>query len=69
MFIFYVFDHKYLFWANLVQKLKVNVQIEIWYKDQFEYAKFNGGAYFVCFTLKIAIPYGKFGLKKLQLSV
>ena len=33
---------------------KLFVQSEIWYKDQFEYAKFNGGVYFICFRLKIA---------------
>ena len=30
---------------------KLFVQGELWYKDQFEYAKFNGGVYFTCFKM------------------
>ena len=32
MFTFFVFDHKYTFWANLVQKFKI-AQSEILHKD------------------------------------
>ena len=30
---------------------KLFVQSEIWYKDQFQYKKFNGGVYFICFRI------------------
>ena len=42
---------------------KLFVQSEIWYKDEFEYAIFNGDIYFICFRLKIATLFGKFGPK------
>ena len=32
---------------------KLFVQSEFWYKDLLENSKFNGGVYFICFTLEI----------------
>ena len=33
MFTFSVFDREYLFWANLVQKVTIITEAEIWYLD------------------------------------
>ena len=41
---------------------KLFVQSEIWYLDQFEYAEFNGGVYYICFRLEIP-SLVKFSLK------
>ena len=57
---FALFDRKCSFWANLVQKVKV--QAGIWYLDSFEYVEFNGDVYFFCFLLEIRV-LGKFGPK------
>ena len=47
---FSVLDQKYPFWVNLVQKIKIqlkkSVDAEIWYRDQLEFAKFNGDIHF-----------------------
>ena len=54
---FFVFDHNYSFGANLVQKLKMPVQAEIWYLGQSEYAEFS-------FFLRLEVFFlGKSGLK------
>ena len=60
MFNFSVFEQKYLFSENLVQKIKI--YNEIWYLESFEYAKFNIDVHSFCFLLEI--PFlGKFGQK------
>ena len=64
VFIFSVFDHKYLSWTNLAQKFKNCLfKVKFGTKTKFEYAKFNGGVYFICFRLKIATLFGNFGQK------
>ena len=50
MFTFSVFNCKYLFLANLVQKNEnLWIEAKIYYLDYFEYAKFNGGVHFFWF--------------------
>ena len=63
MFIFFAFDHKYLSWANLLQKFKIVCSEWNLIQRVFEYAKFIGGVYFICFRLNIATFFGKFGPK------
>ena len=60
MFTFSVFEHKYFLGQIWFKNSKLFVPGEIWYKDWFEYAKFNGGVYFICFRVKIATLFGKF---------
>ena len=44
------------------KKIKLTVQAEIWYLDKFEYAEFNDGVQFFCFSSEI--PFlDKFGPK------
>ena len=67
--IFFVFNHKYLSRANLVQKFKIACSKLNLKQRVFEYAKFNGGVYFICLRLKIAVLFGQIWSKKSQLSV
>ena len=60
---FFAFDHKYLSWANLLQKFKIVCSEWNLIQRVFEYAKFIGGVYFICFRLNIATFFGKFGPK------
>ena len=53
MFTFFVYDWKYVFWRNLVQKIKI---------ISLSWNSFNGHRHFFCFSLEI--PFlGKFGPK------
>ena len=53
---FSVFDQKYPFWANFVQKFKVKFYGE----TNSNYAEFSGGVHLICFRQKL--PFlGKFG--------
>ena len=47
---FSVFDRKYPFWVNLVQKLKLLVYTEIWYLEKFKYAEYKGDVQFSFLT-------------------
>ena len=59
MFSFSVYDQKYPFCINLVQKFELSVHAKIWYLDEFIYAEFIGSGHFLCFKMKI--PFlGKF---------
>ena len=69
MFIFFVFDWNYPFWANLVKKVKLSIKAEIWYLDQFECAEFNGGVHsFYSFYTGNTL-FGQTWSKKSKLSV
>ena len=61
MFIFFAFDLKYSFWANLASKLKFFYG-EIWYLDYFEYVEFNDDAQFFFFRPEILF-WGNFAQK------
>ena len=60
--LFLLFDWKYPFWANLVQKIKIVSIAVIWYLDEFEHGEFNGDALFFWFRLEILF-LGEFGPK------
>ena len=48
IFTFSIFDQKYPFWVNLVQKSKLSVKAKIWCLHKFEYAKLNGCSQSFC---------------------
>ena len=51
-----------LFGTICSKKLKLSVEAEIWYLDQFEYAEFNDAVQFFVFERKCSF-WGKFGPK------
>ena len=52
---FYVLDRKYLFWANVVLKIKIIcLKGGICYLNYFEYVKLNDDVHFFCFTSFLA---------------
>ena len=54
-FILSILDWKYLFRANVVQKIKiVSLKTEIRYIDSMEYAEFNGCVHFFSFRPEIS---------------
>ena len=59
---FFVFEWKYPFWANLVQKIKIISWSWNLVPTQLEHAEFNGDVHSFCFWLEI--PFlGKFSPK------
>ena len=50
MFIFSVFDWKYLFWEGICfKKSELSVEAEIYHLDKFENVEFNGDLHFFFF--------------------
>ena len=52
MFIFYVFNWKYPFWANLGKSF---VEDETWHQDWLEYDEFDGYVWYISFGKQIFI--------------
>ena len=61
---FFVFDHKYLSRANLFPKIE-NCLFKVKFdtKTNSNMQNSMAGVYFICFGLKIATLFGKFGPK------
>ena len=60
---FPVFDHTYLSWANLVLKFKIVCSKWNLIQRLIRICKIPWWCLFICFRLKIAILFGKFGPK------
>ena len=60
IFTFSVFDQKYAFWVNLVQKSKLSVKAKIWCLHKFEYAKLNVCSQSFCLSSEMSF-LSKFG--------
>ena len=63
MFTFSVFDHRYLSWANLVRKFKIVCSKLNLIQRLIRICKIQRWCLFICFRLKIAALFGKFGPK------
>ena len=66
VFILSILDWKKLFWANLIQKIKI-VRLS-WNLLMFNSSQFNGDVHFLCFQPEISC-LGKFVLKIKTLSL
>ena len=66
--LFLLFDWKYPFWANLVQKIKIVSIAVIWYLDEFEHGEFNGDALFFLVSAGNTL-FGRIWSKKSKLLI
>ena len=55
-----ILDRKYPSSANLIQKVELSDQAEIWYLDELKYEGFNGDVHFLLFLTRRILFWSKF---------